>query len=328
MKRNIAVIGCGYWGKNHVRVLDELGWLGAICDSDLNNKIVGDGMTSSKVRLSHKYNHVAQYTNYQDALSDGSIDAVVVATPAKTHSKITINALEWGKHVLVEKPMAMGTAEADKMIEVARSSNKILMVGHILEYHPAVIALEQYIKDGHIGELQYIYSNRLNIGRIRKEENVLWSFAPHDIALIRNIVGSSPTFVSVKEASYLNEGVADITIMHLDFAGGVKAHIFVSWLHPVKEQKFVVVGSKAMIVFDDQTNEKVKIYEHKIGWRKPSDVADIEKAEYKILSATLAGAEPLKDELKHFAECCETGKAPKTGGVEGREVLRILEGRK
>ena len=309
-------------------MLDELGYLGAICDSELNMKTIGDDITGSKERVAHKYRHVAQYTSYQDALMDKNISAVVVATPAKTHSKITIDALEWGKHVLVEKPMAMGTFEADKMIYAAKGSHKILMVGHILEYHPAVIALEQYIKDGHLGELQYLYSNRLNIGRIRKEENVLWSFAPHDIALIRTIVGVSPLFVRVKEASYLNTGVSDITIMHLDFPGGIKAHIFVSWLHPVKEQKFVVVGSKAMAVFDDQTNEKVKIYAHKIGWKEPSDVADIDKAEYKILSATLAGAEPLKDELKHFVECCETGKTPKTGGAEGREVLSILEGRK
>ncbi len=328
MKRNIAVIGCGYWGKNHVRVLDELGYLGAICDSELNTKTIGDAMTRSRERLVHRYKHVAQYTSYQDVLMDKNISAVVVATPAKTHSKITVYALEWGKHVLVEKPMAMGTIEADKMIGTARVSNKILMVGHILEYHPAVIALEKYIRGGHLGELQYLYSNRLNIGRIRKEENVLWSFAPHDIALIRTIVGVSPIVVEAKKASYLNEGVADITIMHLDFPRGVKAHIFVSWLHPVKEQKFVVIGSKAMAVFDDQTNEKVKIYRHKIEWKEPSDVADIDKAEYEILCGSFGGAEPLKEELKHFIECCETGKAPKTGGAEGREVLSILEGRK
>ena len=328
MKRNIAVIGCGYWGKNHVRALDELGYLGAICDSDLNNKIVGDGVASSKEKLVHKYRHVAQFTDYWDVLEDGSIDAVVVATPAKTHSEITINALDAGKHVLVEKPMAISTAEADRMMLAASFSHKILMIGHILEYHPAVIALEKYIRDGHLGELQYFYSSRLNIGRIRREENVLWSFAPHDIALIRTIVGVSPLFVGVKEASYLTEGVSDITIMHLDFPGGIKAHIFVSWLHPVKEQKFVVIGSKAMAVFDDQTNEKVKIYEHKIEWKEPSEVAHIDKAEYKILCGSFGGAEPLKDELKHFVECCETGKAPKTGGAEGREVLNILEGRK
>jgi len=328
MKRNIAVIGCGYWGKNHVRALDELGYLGAICDSDLNNKMIGDLATIDKIKMTHKYRHVAQYTDYWDVLKDSFIDAVVVATPAYSHSEITINALDAGKRVLVEKPMAISTAEADRMIMAASFSHKTLMVGHILEYHPAVIALEKYIKDGHLGELQYLYSNRLNIGRIRKEESVLWSFAPHDIALIRTIVGSSPTFVGVKEASYLNKGVSDITIMHLDFPGGIKAHIFVSWLHPVKEQKFVVIGSKAMAVFDDQTNEKVKIYEHKIEWKEPSDVANIERAEYKILCGSFAGVEPLKEELKHFIECCETGKEPKTGRFEGREVLRILEGRK
>jgi len=328
MKRNIAVIGCGYWGKNHVRALDELGYLGAICDSNLDNKTIGDGVAATKMKLAHKYKHIAQFTDYWDVLKNESISAVVVATPAYSHAQITINALSSGKHVLVEKPMAVSTYEATTMIEEASLSCRILMVGHILEYHPAVVALEKYIRGGHLGELRYLYSNRLNIGRIRKEENVLWSFAPHDIALIRTIVGSSPTFVGVKEASYLNEGVSDITVMHLDFLGGIKAHIFVSWLHPVKEQKFVVIGSKAMAVFDDQTNEKVKIYEHKIEWKEPSDVANIEKAEYKVLCGSFGGAEPLKEELKHFIECCETGKKPKTGGVEGREVLRILEGRK
>ena len=328
MKRNIAVIGCGYWGKNHVRVLDELGYLGAICDSDLNKKIVGDGITSSKEKMVYKYRHVAQYMHYRDVLMDKNISAVVVATPANTHYEITSTALDFGTHVLVEKPMAMGTVEADRMIGAAENSHKILMVGHILEYHPAVIALEKYIKGGHLGELQYLYSNRLNIGRIRKEESVLWSFAPHDIALIRTIVGALPLSVGVKEVSYLTEGVSDITIMHLDFSGGIKAHIFVSWLHPVKEQKFVVIGSKAMAVFDDQTNEKVKIYEHKIEWREPSEVAHIDKAEYKVLCGSSGGVEPLKAELKHFVECCETGKNPKTGGAEGREVLKILEGRK
>ncbi len=328
MKRNVAVIGCGYWGKNHVRVLDELGWLGAICDSDLNRKIVGDGVTSTKEMMAHKYRHVAQYYSYKDVLMDKNISAVVVATPANTHAKITMQVIAFDKHVLVEKPMALSIYEADSMIHLAKDYGKILMVGHILEYHPAVIALEKYIEDGYLGELQYLYSNRLNIGRIRKEENVLWSFAPHDIALIRTIVGLSPLFVGVKEASYLNTGVSDITIMHLDFPGGVKAHIFVSWLHPVKEQKFVVVGNKAMAVFDDLSNEKVKIYEHKIEWNEPSDIADIDKAEYKLLCGSFSEANPLKDELKHFVECCETGKKPKTGGAEGREVLKILEGRK
>lgn len=328
MKKNIAVIGCGYWGQNHVRVLNELGHLGAICDLDLSNKFIGDDFSNVKVRISDKYRHVAQYVDYKNVLCDRSIGAVVISTPAITHYEIAMSALGAGKHVLVEKPMAMNIVAADNMIALAENKKLILMVGHVLEYHPAVVALEEYIHDGWLGELRYMYSNRLNIGRIRREENVLWSFAPHDIAVMRTIAGSSPVFVEVSEAQYLNKGVADVTVMHLEFLFGVKGHIFVSWLHPVKEQKLVVIGSKGMAVFDDQSNEKVKIYEHKIEWTEPSDVANIKKANYKLLCGTFVGTEPLKNELEHFIRCCETGATPKTGGLEGREVLRILEMRK
>ncbi len=313
---NIVVIGCGYWGKNHVRVLDELGHLYGVCDKDIK-KITGRKISGSTGQ---------GFLDYKFWLDDPKVGAVVIATPPDTHVQIAIDALQAGKHVLVEKPMAMTTPDAEIMIENAEANKKVLMVGHILEYHPAIQALKKYIADGNLGKIRYIYSNRLNIGRVRRGEDVLQSFAPHDIGLITSILGVSPTAVEVKETSYLTPGVSDVTVMHLDYSQiGVKAHIFVSWVHPVKEQRLVVIGEKGMAVFDDQSNEKVKIYHHKIEWEDTDSVATIDKSGYELLEGALVQAEPLKNELKHFIACCENGTSPHTNGNYGYEVVDILE---
>ena len=318
---NIAVIGCGYWGKNHVRVLDELGHLRGICDSKMK---VGNSLIKQYCHLPPGASWSSLYTNYLEA---ADVDAVVIATPTDTHYRIVMDALKAGKHVLVEKPMATDTKEAEEMIEEATKQGKILMVGHILEHHPAIIQLKEYIKHGHLGEIQYIYSNRLNIGRIRKSEDVLSSFAPHDIALILGIVGQTPNNVYVEESEYMTKGVSDITMMHLEFPGGVKGHIFVSWLHPVKEQKLVVIGDRGMAVFDDSTEEKVRIYDHKIEWVGSDDVASIRKAEYKRLPGASVSEEPLKAELESFIKCCESGGKiyPRVSGIHGWQVLKVME---
>lgn len=310
---NIVVIGCGHWGKNHVRVLDELGHLYGVCDC-------------SKVQLD-QITLTYRCMDYQDVFKDPKVDAVVIATPPDTHYRITMDALEAGKHALVEKPMALDTMAASNMIRSAELNKKVLMVGHILEYHPAIQALKRYVMmDSGLGDIRYIYSNRLNIGRVRRGEDVLQSFAPHDIGLITSMLGVSPTSVEVKETSYLTEGVSDVTVMHLDFAQiGVKAHIFVSWVHPVKEQRLVVIGEKGMAVFDDQSNEKVRIYKHQVEFKEGESTAYIKKAEYELLDGAFKMAEPLKNELKHFVFCCEKGTSPHTNGNYGYEVVDVLE---
>jgi len=319
---NIAVIGCGYWGKNHVRVLDELGHLYGVCDKDFSDK---KELVNKYVMGKTAPDGRRGTCTYKNMLEDPKVDAVVIATPTDMHYRIAMDALEAGKHVLVEKPMAMCTAEVEDLMAVAEENERVLMVGHLLDYHPAVVSLKEYIKHGHLGEIQYIYSNRLNIGRIRKSEDVLSSFAPHDIALILGIIGETPNNVDVEESSYMTTGVSDITMMHLEFPGGVKGHIFVSWLHPVKEQKLVVIGDRGMAVFDDSTEDKVRIYTHRIEWIGSDDVANIKKAEYKRLPGASVSEEPLKNELAHFIECCQSGANPKTGGQEAWDVLNVME---
>lgn len=317
---NIVVIGCGYWGKNHVRVLKELGHLYGVCDSDIDK--VADVRKCYNLGL----RNVGASANYKNFLESYKVDAVVIATPPETHAQIAIDALQAGKHVLVEKPMAMTTLDAELMMENADANKKVLMVGHILEYHPAIQALKKYVFDGNLGKIRYIYSNRLNIGRVRRSEDVLQSFAPHDIGIITSMLGVSPTAVEVKETCYLTPGVSDVAVMHLDFSQiGVKAHIFVSWVHPVKEQRLVVIGEKGMAVFDDQSNEKVRIYKHQVEFKEGESVVYIKKAQYELLDGAFKMAEPLKNELKHFVVSCEKGTSPYTNGNYGYEVVDILE---
>jgi len=310
----LAVIGCGYWGENLARNFHSLGSLYAICDVD------GDRLKS----FIEKYSKAKSYASIKELLEDSKIDAVAIATPATTHYAIVKNALSKGKDVFVEKPMAMNLKEAEELVALAHEKQKILMVGHILEYHPAITELKDLIGRGDLGKINYIYSNRLNLGRLRTEENVLLSFAPHDISVILSLVGEEPTKVSSYDGTYISEGVSDITITIMEFPSGVKAHIFVSWLHPFKEQKLVVVGTKAMVVFDDLTLEKLFIYPHKIKWEE-GKVPVAEKAEYELLPGLLKHLEPLKIECEHFIECIKSRTKPITDGEEGLRVLRVLD---
>ncbi len=311
-KLSIAVIGLGYWGKNILRNLYELGVLRAACDND--KRILEERRT--------QFPNVNFTNSYEEILSDREIHAVAIATPAVTHYQLVKQALLNGKDVFVEKPLATTLKEGEELVEIAKKHGRILMVGHILRYHPAVIKLKELIDSGELGKIQYIYSNRLNIGKLRTEENILWSFAPHDISVILMLVGEEPTKVNAFGGDYLNKGIHDITITTLEFKNSVKAHVFVSWLHPYKEQKLVVVGSKAMAVFDDVSKEKLFIYPHKIEW-KEGKIPVAQKAEYYVVP--VEDREPLKEELKHFLECVEQRKEPKTSGEEGLRVLKILE---
>ncbi|NQT19713.1 MAG: Gfo/Idh/MocA family oxidoreductase [Planctomycetes bacterium] len=309
--RGIAVIGFGYWGKNLIRNFHGLGVLRSICDAD-----PGRG---SVVR--EKYPDVAFLSDLEAVLEDDSTSAVAIATPAVTHFEVARKAIEAGKDVFVEKPLAINVHEGRQLTALAAEHRKILMVGHILRYHPAVIELGRLISDGDLGRIQYLYSNRLNMGKIRTEENILWSFAPHDISVMLALLNESPCTVSCQGGSYLSESVADVTVSQFLFSSGVRAHIFVSWLHPSKEQRLVVVGSEKMAVFDDTAADKLVIYPHKVEWKNRIPTAV--KAEGEAVQ--LDAVEPLRAECMHFLECVASRKQPRTDGHEGLRVLEVLD---
>lgn len=306
----IAVIGCGYWGKNLVRNFSSLGVLGAICDIN----------PDSAARFASEY-AVDAMTVCQVLESD--ISSVAIAAPAEQHFALTRRVLEAGKHVFVEKPLALVAREAEELCLLAESKELILMVGHLLQYHPAFLRLKEMVHDGSLGKLQYVYSNRLNLGKIRREENSLWSFAPHDISMILSLVGEEPNTVSAIGAAFQHEAITDVTTTHLIFPGGVRGHIFVSWLHPFKEQKLVVVGSAGMAVFDDSQpwQSKVQYYAHKIEEQDGLPVA----LKANAINIELVEDEPLKLECQHFIDCVANGITPRTDGREGLSVLKVLQ---
>jgi len=308
----IAVIGAGYWGVNHVRNYSELGALAMVCDTN----------ETSLARVAQKFPGVRTENDFESALTDPGIRGVVVATPAETHYKIAAAAIEAGKDVLVEKPLALDVEKGERLVRLARERDVILMVGHLLEYHPAVLRLKELIDSGELGALRYIYSNRLNLGKIRREENILWSFAPHDIALILRLVGDWPRSVAATGGAYLQPEIADVTVTNIEFATGVRAHIFVSWLHPYKEQRLVVVGSKRMAVFDDVRPEgKLMVYDQRV------DFVDGEPITTKHEGAAeqIDTAEPLRRQCVEFLECIKTRRRPLTDGESGLRVLRVLD---
>ena len=310
-KPKIAVVGCGYWGRNLVRNFYELGYLETICDT---KESVLDEMKK-------KFRGVKNLKDVDLVLGDRAINGIVIATPAETHYQLAKKAITVGKDVFVEKPIALNLEEANQLVKLAEEKGSILMVGHILLYHPAVKRLKKLIDDGELGRIRYIYSNRLNMGKIRTEENILWSFAPHDISVILWLLNEIPKEVNCRGESYLNQGVADTTLSYFLFKSGVSAHIHVSWLHPFKEQKLVVVGDKKMAVFDDTSpKEKLRLYAHFVNWidRKPI----VQKAEAVIVP--VEEKEPLKEECQHFLECILNRKSALTDGKQGLDVLKIL----
>lgn len=309
----VAVVGSGYWGKHLVRNFHALGALSTICDKD--PKVL--------TKLQKTYHEIVAVHDY-DHLLDGfvpPVDAIVIATPAETHYGLAKKGLLAGKHVFVEKPLSLTVEEGLELVELAEQDKRTLMVGHILYYHKAVIRLKELIDSGELGKIQYIYSNRLNIGKIRAEENILWSFAPHDISVILMLLKEMPETVYATGGSYLQHQIPDTTLTTLDFRSGVKAHIFVSWLHPFKEQKLIVVGDKKMAVFDDVVHEKLVLYPHKIQWLHRIPVAARGQAE----TVPVEMDEPLRAECQHFLECIIGAHEPRTDGREGLRVLQVLQ---
>ncbi|RLB03898.1 MAG: oxidoreductase, partial [Deltaproteobacteria bacterium] len=312
VKPFVGLVGAGYWGKNILRNLHGLGVLHTICEKNLN----------LLQRYSRDYGGVKSTTSFEDMVADKEIRAVAIATPATTHYELAKAALEAGRDVFVEKPLALTAKEGEELVGLAKNMDRVLMVGHILQYHPAVIKLKELVKEGKLGKIQYIYSNRLNIGKLRTEENILWSFAPHDISVILGLLEEEPIRISAFGGDYVNNGIYDVTLTTLKFSNQVKAHIFVSWLHPFKEQKLIVVGSKAMAVFDDVSDEKLFIYPHKIEWQE-GKIPVAHRADY--LPVEIERKEPLQEELRHFVGCVLERRRPKTDGEEGLRVLKVLE---
>jgi len=310
----IAVVGCGRWGMNHVRVWSELGYLKSVCDIN----------PEQLMKVKNRYPNVKVTSKFSDVLSDPDINGVVIATPTPTHAPLAIQALECGKDVLVEKPLALTVSDGEKLVNLSKSNGKILMVGHVLEYHPAFQKLCQLAKNGELGKIQYIYSHRLNLGHIRAEENVLWSFAPHDVAMLLRLLETMPEEVICHGEAFLNHEIADVTLTVLRFPNQIQAHIFVSWLHPFKEHRFVVVGDKQMAIFDDTKPwaEKLVLYPHQIKWMN-GQMPVIHAAEAKPVM--IDEREPLKAECEHFLECIVNRRKPLTDGESALQVLYILE---
>lgn len=307
----VAVIGAGYWGKNLIRNFDNLGALRIICEND----------ASHLEPFREQYPEAKFVSRTEDALADGAIDAVCISTPAETHYDIVRRSLLAGKHVFVEKPLCLEAQQGLELVELAEEKGLTLMVGHLLHYHPVVVKLKKLIADGDLGRLQYIYSNRLNLGKIRSEENILWSFAPHDISLLLAFTGQKPESVTALGSNFLNKSNADVTVSTFSFRSGVSAHIFVSWLHPFKEQKLVIVGDRSMAVFDDtEPQDKLLLFPHSIMWKDGMPIPDKKEAVVVDYDRT----EPLREECAHFLHCAATGQKPLTDGREGLAVLEVL----
>lgn len=306
----IAVIGCGYWGQNLIRNFEALEALTIVCEA-----------TAAGRALASEIAPTAEVTaSFERVLAAADVGGVVIATPAETHYELARQALEAEKDVLVEKPLALNYEQGAHLVEIAEAKERVLMVGHVLEYHPGIQRLLQLVRSGELGKVQYIYSNRLSLGKIRREENILWSFAPHDVAVILRLMGSLPFQVIACGGSYLQPNIADVTVTHLLFDNGVRAHIHVSWLHPFKEQRLVVVGSQKMASFDDVAKQLI-LYDQRVELQEGQPVPIRRKGE----EVSFDSSEPLRLECRAFLDAITTRRSPLTDGRSGLAVLRVLQ---
>ncbi|MCC6782236.1 MAG: Gfo/Idh/MocA family oxidoreductase [Planctomycetes bacterium] len=305
----VAVVGCGYWGKNLVRNFAELGALSIVSEP-------GEAGQRKAREIAPGAKIVADY----DAVLASDVRGVVLATPAATHHALARRALEAGKDVFVEKPLALRHEDAAQLVEIAAASGRMLMVGHVLEYHPAIRAIDGLVREGELGKVQYVYSNRLNLGKVRTEENILWSFAPHDVAIILRLVGAMPIQVSACGGNYITANIADVSVSNLLFDDGTRAHVFVSWLHPFKEQRLVVVGDRRMATYDDIA-KKLVVYEKRVD-RSVDGPVPFQGEGHEI---AFSAEEPLRLECQAFLDAIATRRPPLTDGVSGLATLKVLQ---
>ncbi len=315
----IACVGAGYWGKNLVRVFHDLPRtrLKLVCDLD----------SSARKAVLRQYHDVEVTAEYERALQDAEVEAIVLAVPAACHFQTGKQALEAGKHLYVEKPLTLSAAEAAELVELAARRDRILMVGHLLEYHPAVEMLKGLIEQGKLGDIYYLYSQRVNLGIVRKDENALWSLAPHDIAVILHLLEQAPDTVSARGECYLQQGIEDAVFVNLHFGDGKMAQLQLSWLDPHKIRKLTIVGSRKMAVFDDmESAEKVRIYDKAAeqgSYESYGDAITLRFGDVVIPHVNMV--EPLKLECQHFVQCVRERKVPRSDGRDGLRVVRVLE---
>ncbi len=314
----IAVAGAGYWGKNLVRTIRTLpgAQLAAVCDLD----------PAVRERLAQEF-AVRVTDRFEDLLADPAIDAVAIATPSSLHAALAESVLAAGKHVFVEKPLATSVDAARRVVEAARQSGKVALTGHILAYHPALERMVEMVRGGDIGDLRYLYAQRVNLGRVRSDENALWSFGPHDLTMILALVGSDPETVSARGRAFIHPGNEDVVFVNLAFPSGVMAQIQLSWLDPHKERRLTVVGSRKMVVFDDvHPTEKLRVYDKGFdrppGYESYGDFLTIRDGDIHI--PRLPAVEPLRAELLHFVECIRGRATPRTDAEHGLRIVRIL----
>lgn len=323
----IAQIGCGYWGPNLLRNFSAQPncWV----------KWVAELSPQRRTYVEENYPKTKTTPNWEDALNDSEVDAVIIATPASTHYELTKTALKLGKHVLVEKPLAMSTHEADELVALAVAMGRILMVGHTFLYNSAVRYLKQLLEQGELGQLYYIYSQRLNLGQVRSDVNAWWNLAPHDISILLYLMdGELPISVAAQGMDYIQSGIEDVVFATLTWANQVTAHVQVSWLDPSKVRKTTLVGSRKMVVYDDVSDDKIRVLDKgvdrvpKSGERMDYDNFNNYQLFHRAGDVWLPRInfqEPLKVESAHFLECIQTGKSPLTNPVHGRDVVAVLE---
>ena len=320
MTVRVAAVGFGSWGPNLVRNLARLNDAMLIGIVDANEK--------NRAKASAAYPHVITLPSLEELLeSDAHPEAIVIASSAPTHYELAKTALEAGMHVFVEKPLTLTSADAAELVRLARDRDRVLMVGHLMLYHAAIEWIRDYVAKGELGEVRYVYAQRLNLGKVRTEENAFWSLAPHDVSMVLHLLGEDPTRVSANGAAYINDGIQDTIFANLSFASGKMANIHVSWLDPHKTRLLTVVGSKKMLVFDDmQATEKVWVYDKGV---EPAEALaygeDLTLRFGDITVPFIRMTEPLGAEVQHFLDCCATGATPRSSGVDGLRVVQVLE---
>jgi predicted dehydrogenase len=314
----VTVGGLGYWGPNLARNFDRL------AETDL--RWICDPSEGSRARWSPQFPSARGTADIEDLLADDELDAIAIATPVPLHAELAMRVLGAGKHCFVEKPLAQSVADAEQVVDAAKDAGKVLMVGHLLEYHPGVRKLKEVADSGDLGDIRYIYGNRLNLGVLRPDENALWSLGAHDVSVLLHLAQEEPTELHAFGESYMRRPIEDVVFCYLRFPSGLMAHLHLSWLDPHKERRFTIVGSEKMATFDDmELEQKLVIYDKGFD-QDYSSYGEYIARSGDVWSPHISNEEPLRIECRHFAECVREGTEPVSNGASGLRVVRVLEG--